>query len=513
MKKNILSFILIILPAVLFAQNDAYKKHFTRAQAFEKNYQYVQALGAYYDAMEADPTSAAEPALKAFDRLSEKIKSGNLEFPEDKNSVGPNSIWDHIYNDWNEYKKENSLLFKVGMGKRLENRSKSYGSKSSPLSRRYIHSVLVYDNQKNSIIRNILKDSFRELGNYWDSMDKFSDEICEISFMVTDGTGNELLPIKSAPFYPSNDRTYEEYYPHVEWETDSDTVIKVITAEDYKIVPVKVVVNGKAVPIESVQFLDNINKPVEENVLDKVRKACFNQYVTVQGGSFQMGSPDSGSDAKTVHSVTVSTFMIGKTEVTKELYESVMGKDSLKTYVDWNDPASNVSWYNAVEFCNALSKKDGLTPCYSKDSSGNWLWNKNANGWRLPTEAEWEFAARGGNLSKGTKYSGSDDIDEIAWYFRNSNVIETVATKVPNELGLYDMSGNVWEWCWDWYGAYSSGSQKNPTGPSYGSSRVIRGGGVYTREEELTYRVSYRNLCLPSNSNLNIGFRIVRSVK
>lgn len=185
--------------------------------------------------------------------------------------------------------------------------------------------------------------------------------------------------------------------------------------------------------------------------------------VEVEGGTFRMGATsEQGSDAydweKPVHSVTLSGYYIGKTEVTQELWQAVMGSNP--SCFEGDDlPVEQVSWDDCQEFIRKLNALTGQN-------------------FRLPTEAEWEFACRGGNNSRGYKYSGSNYIDNVAWYDGNSgDKTHPVATKLPNELGIYDMSGNVWEWCSDWWGDYSSGAQTNPKGPYDGSYRVQRGGG------------------------------------
>jgi hypothetical protein len=210
--------------------------------------------------------------------------------------------------------------------------------------------------------------------------------------------------------------------------------------------------------------------------------------------------------------LTVSDFYIGKTEVTQEQYQSVMGKNPSKNRdAGDNYPVHDVTWYNAVEFCNSLSEMEGLTKCYS--GSGNSITcNLLENGYRLPTEAEWEYAARGGNQSRGFEYSGSNSIDGVAWYLSNSgSKTHAVGTKDPNELGIYDMSGNVWEWCNDWDGDYNSSAQTNPVGPSTGSTRVLRGGSVATVIPHC--RVTNSSSFAPDNSLDFNGFRIVRNVK
>ena len=186
------------------------------------------------------------------------------------------------------------------------------------------------------------------------------------------------------------------------------------------------------------------------------------EMVEVRGGTFRMGATsEQGSDAcdweKPVHSVTLSGYNIGKTEVTQELWQAVMGSNPSEFMGD-DLPVENVSWDDCQEF---IRKLNSMT----------------SQNFRLPTEAEWEFACRGGNNSRGYKYSGSNNLGSVAWYDGNSGKkTHPVATKLPNELGIYDMSGNVMELCADWMGDYSSGAQTNPKGPYDGSNRVSRGG-------------------------------------
>ena len=186
------------------------------------------------------------------------------------------------------------------------------------------------------------------------------------------------------------------------------------------------------------------------------------EMVRVEGGTFHMGATseqegEAYSDEKPVHSVTLSSYYIGKTEVTQALWQAVMGSNP--SYFKGSAlPVESVSWDDCQEFIQKLNRLTGRN-------------------FRLPTEAEWEFACRGGNNSRGYKYSGSNDIDNVAWYWDNSGgKTHPVGTKAPNELGIYDMSGNVWEWCSDWYADYTSYSQTDPTGPQSGSIRVGRGG-------------------------------------
>ena len=217
------------------------------------------------------------------------------------------------------------------------------------------------------------------------------------------------------------------------------------------------------------------------------------EMVYVEGGSFDMGATsEQGSDAwdseYPVHSVTLSGYYIGKCEVTQELWEAVMGSNP-SYFKGAQNPVEQVSWNGCQEFISRLNSLTGRT-------------------FRLPTEAEWEYAARGGNQSLHYKYSGSDNIGNVAWCNGNSgSSTHAVGTKSPNELGIYDMSGNVWEWCSDWYGGYSAGAQTNPQGPSSGSYRVLRGGSW--NGSARSCRVSYRGSTDPGNSNSLYGLRLV----
>ena len=216
------------------------------------------------------------------------------------------------------------------------------------------------------------------------------------------------------------------------------------------------------------------------------------KMIAVKGGTFTMGATSEQTGAESVesptHSVTLSDYYIGETEVTQELWSAVMGSNPSNFPGNMQCPVEMVSWDDCQTFISRLNELTGAT-------------------FRLPTEAQWEYAARGGNKSKGSIYSGSNEIDEVAWYWDNSSFTpHPVKTKAPNELGIYDMSGNVWEWCSDWYGAYSSAAQTDPTGPATGSNRVGRGGSWYF--EALLCRVAFRTRNTPSYSFRDLGLRL-----
>lgn len=221
--------------------------------------------------------------------------------------------------------------------------------------------------------------------------------------------------------------------------------------------------------------------------------------VAVEGGVFQMGSDDSDAYVRgePVHQVKLSSYSIGQTEVTQELWEAVMGSNP-SNFKGLKRPIEKVSWNDCQTF---ITKLNALTGQH----------------FRLPTEAEWEFAARGGVKSQGYKYAGSNTIDDVAWYTVNSYDVGSsdpnygtheVGTKQPNELGIYDMSGNVYEWCQDWYGStyYSSSVINNPAGPDTGSRRVHRGGSWHSSAGNC--RVANRNGDSPAYTYIGLGLRL-----
>ena len=237
-----------------------------------------------------------------------------------------------------------------------------------------------------------------------------------------------------------------------------------------------------------------------QNSLTVTVKGVSFKMIRVEGGTFTMGCTseqgnDCYDDEKPAHKVTLSTYYIGETEVTQALWKAVMGNNPSYFKGD-NLPVEKVSWNDCQEFIRKLNQLTGKT-------------------FRLPTEAEWEYAARGGNKSRGYKYSGGNTIGDVAWYHVNAydkgksspdDGTHVVKTKSPNELGLYDMSGNVCEWCSDWYGSYNSSAQTSPKGPSSGSIRVLRGGSWFNSARYC--RVSNRFYYVPDFRSYSFGFRL-----
>jgi formylglycine-generating enzyme required for sulfatase activity len=263
------------------------------------------------------------------------------------------------------------------------------------------------------------------------------------------------------------------------------------------------------------------------------------RMVWIQGGTFTMGSPETEPGRyldETQHQVTLGGFFIGKYPVTQGQYQAVMGSNPsyFKSPNDTgtvNHPVERVSWYDAIVFCNKLSMKEGLSPAYRISGSTNpaaWgsipessdaTWDaveivEGSTGYRLPTEAQWEYACRADTTmafnNDNNDYTNAAQIDAVAWYIDNSSYGTCeVGFKTPNAWDLYDMHGNVSEWCWDWYGSYSSEAQTDPTGVVSGNSRVRRGGAWGDSGQDV--RSACRSVYFISFvKNIYIGFRLVR---
>ncbi len=274
---------------------------------------------------------------------------------------------------------------------------------------------------------------------------------------------------------------------------------------------------------DALMNLDRIQPATPESPV-----AATGSFVRIDGGTFQMGSPDSEperSSDETRHSVTVDSFYMAKTEVSQREYQTVMGSNPSETKGD-NLPVTNITWYDAIQYCNRLSEAEGLTPCYTI-SGTTVTWDKSAGGYRLPTEAEWEYAARANTttpFSFGDYVHNSDANCYNAYGYNNdasgnwvngsdSYLRKTVAVDqyAANGYGLYNMHGNAAEWVWDWYGEYDTGAAANPTGPESGNAKIIRGGGWNDHPKHI--RSAYRGAQPAGVGLYSIGIRPVRNAE
>lgn len=249
------------------------------------------------------------------------------------------------------------------------------------------------------------------------------------------------------------------------------------------------------------------------------------EMVAIKSGSFTMGGPESEirrEKDETPHRVIAGDFYLGRYEVTQNEYQALMGANP-SNFQGGDLPVENVTWHEAVAYCNVRSLKEGLIPVYEitgPENDRSAVWNRGANGYRLPTEAEWEHAARAGTVSP---FNTGDNVttDQANYYstypygnyprgeYRSRTV--PVGSLAANAWGLHEMRGNVWEWCWDWYGEYPAGDQTGPSGPPSGTYKVNRGGGWNDFGRHL--RSAYRTAHPPANRTFNLGFRLARNAE
>ena len=243
-----------------------------------------------------------------------------------------------------------------------------------------------------------------------------------------------------------------------------------------------------------IDFLLGSSAPNQNEEITITANGISFTMVLVEGGQFMMGATDEQAEVAKrnefpAHEVTLSTYYISQTEVTQELWEAIMGDNPSVFQGDPMRPVENIDKFDCAKFVDKLTELTGRV-------------------FRMPTEAEWEFAARGGNLSSLYRFSGSDDVNAVAWYdFNAGGTTHAVALMAPNELGLYDMSGNVCEWCQDWYYMYDFSPQVNPVGPESGTNNVYRGGSWFVPEVDC--RVSSRFDRDPHEKSGDLGLRIV----
>ena len=269
---------------------------------------------------------------------------------------------------------------------------------------------------------------------------------------------------------------------------------------------------------EPIWLEDPMEEPMPENPFQRMKVPTMldlYEMVEIPAGKFLMGSSEDEQDRlpdEQLHDVTLAAFRMAATAVTREQYQSVMGIDSALEMENPKHPVTDVSWFDAITFCNRASKAKGLDPSYQ--IIGRYVrWNPSANGYRLPTEAEWEYAARAGNQTRWFYGDEEQHLGEYAWFEANSyGQCHPVGELKPNAWGLYDMHGNVWEWCWDVYGSYPRLATQNPRGPGSwffptSKYRVLRGGSFQRAPGNL--RSAHRDRSEPNFRFRLIGFRCV----
>jgi formylglycine-generating enzyme required for sulfatase activity len=320
----------------------------------------------------------------------------------------------------------------------------------------------------------------------------------------------------------------------LEIQTESGNIILDVTFPMQTVVKCRIKGKGRASELKKGMVVYRYDKMSVKSAGKSGQIKVFGniEFAFIEGGTYTMGSPESEMlrhPAEKQHQVNVSSFWMGKYEVMQKEYMDVMGKNPSDFKGD-DLPVQNVSWYDAVEFCNALSVKQGLNPYYSIDKKNRDRQNKNGsddfqytvtivggNGFRLPTEAEWEYACRAGTT---TVFHYGDKLDSTMANFNGSepyNAEKGVVRKTiiktgsfePNAFGLYDMHGNIWEWCWDWYAPYTT-VPDNPTGADKGKGRVRRGGSWHNKARHL--RSAFREDGNPGKNIRDFGFRIVRGL-
>ena len=406
--------------------------------------------------------------------------------------------WDDVQQFLRKLNNLTGLNFSLPTGAEWE-----YAARGGKYSRGYkysgsndVNEVAWYKDNSSDKTHEVGLKKSNELGLY--DMSGNVDELC------SDWKGSYTSSAKVNPQGPSSG-TYRLCRGGYYSEDDDDCRVaarSVLKPESrYCTTGIRLVVRANRTNQNNVTYTNNNQHQIyvqpsngATNDQQKVINQLLSEMVKVEGGTFMMGATseqgdDADSDEKPVHQVTLSNFYICKYEVTQNLWETIMGDIPYQLDKGSNKPVTSVSWDDCQKFIKKLNRLTGLN-------------------FRLPTEAEWEYAARGGKYSKGYKYSGGNSPKDVAWYKKNSGGdAQDVGQKKPNELGLYDMSGNAGEWVSDWKASYSSESQYNPTGATSGTYKVFRGGGYYD-EKVKELRVSYRSNYKKSESLSFVGFRL-----
>ncbi len=508
--KRILSvfFTLLISAVSIFAQSARYEELMEEGRTFESEKKWVHALGAYYDAMVEEPTQKSKSAYDAFLNLAAEIKSGKPgygTFDEFDSYDG----WKELAAEYEEFWRENCPhYFKVG---EIEKGALDVATRTGS----YKVSAIMELSEKYSEIQPIILEGYKKAWkDYWTDCypdilpisDEPGERFYALTLHVIGRDGKELLDFGEQ----SGDTAFEWNVHRV-----PRTVIKKLDSEGNEIKVKKLFWIDGEKRTEANTSGVKLYKMDEDPPPSYISKVGIRDMIMVEGGTFKMGNISGDFDEKPVHEVTVSSFLIGKYEVTQAQWIAVMGDNPSKNQGE-KLPVENITWYDAIEYCNKLSEAEGLEKCYA-GKGRNIRCDFTKNGYRLPTEAEWEYAARGGKKSTGRFLSGGgeDDASEIAWYSGNSKkTTHEVGAKKPNELEIFDMSGNVWEWCWDRYSKdyYKESFDFNPTGPQSNIASVVNRGGSY-RDFNYVCSVSYRNSDFANTKKATLGFRLVRTVE
>ncbi len=559
-KKLFFSILIFLFSAFAFFSQEAdYNQLIQKGKEAEEKFQYIHALSYYYDAMTLDLANGADQAYEAFDTLINGIKSG---FPKVKGFNNTELGWRRLQEEFDSFWITNCPLSfdfsnlkkgKMGYGKNYITYSISLQSHFNP---KYLE---IYDAVQKGFDR-VNNEGWKNLNLDWPrtankkasefipgyirkgkeifSAARYSPEFYSLDFYISDLNGNILLEARHC----KNGKSYTFVNP-------SKSVEKILDSGKIKIIPKALYLSygdisgftknysynlpEMSVNISATRFSSPYSHLLHERSSYKSLsfRKNISSYITmikVEGGTFSMGSSRGYPREKPVHSLQMSPFEISSTEVTQLLYETVM-EENPAFYKGENLPVERVSWYDAIYFCNLLSLMTGKNPCYSLNNSKNpYEWNYSphkgqhmegkvecdftANGFRLPTEAEWEYAAVEGTNNSPYRYSGSNTASEAGWVKNNSDgVTHQVAGKMKNALGIYDMTGNVSEWCWDFYSSYYyyESPESNPKGPSSGSYRIIRGGSIW--DDNVYCRVADRSNMDPENRLGTIGIRLARN--
>src|SRR5574344_1069709 len=546
-RKLMVTVVLSLLVTTLFAQTAKYTELLTKAKAYEDRKEWCYALGSYYDAIVEDPANAEE-AVAQYTAIADALK-------EEKPGLGDYNVftqhdsWISLLQNtekyWTEFCPEYFTFSEI--------KKDAVDFKTRTAS--YSISITGHESAKYSEIQGLISNGYQkayrsdwtDMPEKWPSSSVFSSaggalqngaalfisendvypawnfvrqkhyddpkyKLYDLQFSIVDENGTELL--KSEQYLEGTESyTFDKVPADIMAVIDAGKAKPKLTAICLKYGTYNK--DDDDISSESVEHLQELPIPLEQNEKDiaqvKVGNAFINAYCTVKQKQIEAYVPvaikgmvfvrgiskpiqkENNSGNKCNIQFTVDNFYMATTEVTQAQYQSVMGENPSSHKRD-NYPVEYLSWYDAIAYCNKRSEQEGLTPCYS-GSGDSITCDFTANGYRLPTSAEWEYAAKGGKEVQSYKFAGSDSIDEVAWYYGNSgDTTHDVATKKSNTLGIYDMSGNVWEWCWT----------------ASGSGRVNRGGSYYYNDYD-DCAVSSGRSSDPSFSFSDLGFRVVRS--